>query len=379
MPTACRSIHLRHFFGTCSRRVLLLAFLLLPVVAAVSAEGASEDRWFKGTTHSHSFWSDGDQFPDMVVDWFKSRDYDFFSLTDHNRIMEGNRWVKLVRQRRPISEEVLQKYIDRFGADWVEVRGEGSEREVRLKTFQEIEKRFAEPGRFLLIQGEEITDRSKAPSSRCVHINALNLVKLIRPQSGDSAIETMRRDIAAADEQARQMRRPILTHVNHPNFGGYSITARDLAEVPEVRFLEICNNHNGVCHYGDKNHPSVERLWDLANTLRLIEKKVPPIYGVASDDSHNYHTKSPSRAIPGRGWIVVRARRLETRALLRAMAEGDFYSSTGVELAELDYNPRRRTLHVEVVPKPDTHYTIEFIGTPADLTLPDDKALDKTA
>jgi hypothetical protein len=282
------------------------------------------------------------------------------------------------KRRRPITEEVLQKYLDRFGEPWVEIRGEGPKREVRLKTFKEIKSRMDEPGKFLLIQAEEITDRTSGEPARGVHVNALNLSKRIRPQGGATVVEVMRRDIRAAQRQARRLGRPILTHVNHPNYARYSITARDLAEVLEVRFLEICNNHNGVNHYGDKNHPSVERLWDIANTLRLLEKRAPAIYGVATDDSHQYHTTNPKAAIPGRGWIVVRATALSAKALLGAMSRGDFYASTGVELAELDYDADRGALQVEVAAKPDTRYTIEFIGTAADVELPeDDAALNK--
>ncbi|HBO43819.1 MAG TPA: hypothetical protein DD670_07795, partial [Planctomycetaceae bacterium] len=96
-------------------------------------------------------------------------------------------------------------------------------------------------------------------------------------------------------------------------------------------------------------------------------------------DSHNYHTKSPRSAAPGRGWVVVRAPKLETAALFESMSRGDFYSSTGVELARLNYDPKQRTLHVAVVPKPGAKYTIDFIGTPADLKLPKDAALNETA
>jgi len=370
-------IRFRPLRGTCSRRMFLAALLLLPAAGALGSGSSPQAQWFKGTTHSHSLWSDGDQFPDMVVDWFKSHGYDFFCLTDHNVLMQGDRWVNLTRHRRPIPKKALERYLDRFGDDWVEVRGEGANREVRLKTFKEIKSRMDEPGKFLLIQGEEITDRTNVAPVRGVHINALNLDRFIKPRSGATVEETVRRDVLAADRQARQLNRPIVTHVNHPNWGGYSVSARDLANVSELRFVEICNNHNGVCHYGDKKHPGVERLWDIANTLRLLEKKVPPVYGVASDDSHNYHKMDPTRACPGRGWIVVRATELSANAIMKAMSRGDFYASTGIELAALDYDAAGGTLHVEVAPKPGVHYTIEFIGTPADLKLPDDNAIAK--
>ncbi len=38
---------------------------------------------------------------------------------------------------------------------------------------------------------------------------------------------------------------------------------------------------------------------------------------------------------PGQGWVMVRAPRLETRALLDALERGEFYASTGVELPSI--------------------------------------------
>lgn len=360
------------------RWVFLGVVLLLAGPAALlqGGENAQEAQWFKGATHSHSLWSDGDEFPDMVVDWFKSRGYQFFCLTDHNVLMEGDRWVRLARQRRPIPESVFEAYRARFGDDWVEMRGEGAKREVRLKTFEEIRSRMDEPGKFLLIQGEEISDRTSGRPPRHVHLNGLNLAKLIRPHGGATAVQCIRDNVLAVGQQAKEVGRPMVVHVNHPNWGGYSVSARDLAEVPEARFVEMCNCYSSVCHWGDKDHPGVERLWDIANTLRLIEKKAPPLYGVASDDAHNYHDAPASRPLPGRGWIGVRAARLEADALMEAMIRGDFYASTGVELAAVEYDPAKRTLHVEVAPKPNANYTIEFVGTPADVQWTDDKALD---
>ncbi|HBO44971.1 MAG TPA: hypothetical protein DD670_13785, partial [Planctomycetaceae bacterium] len=273
MQVFCRSNGLWSPIFLLGRRAVLMALLLLPFTSLAAAQ---EGRWFKGTTHSHSFWSDGDEFPDMVVDWFKSRGYDFFCLTDHNSINQGERWVELARKQRPIPKKVFDEYVARFGADGVETRGEGDKLEVRLKTFEELFDGFNEPGKFLLIRGNEISTGSSGKPSRCVHLNALNLQEFFKAKNAPTVPETMRLNVVAAEQQAKQIGQPILTHINHPNFAGFSITARDLAEVPEVRFVEICNNHDGVKHYGDDKHPSVERVWDIANALRLIEKKIAP-------------------------------------------------------------------------------------------------------
>ncbi len=109
--------------------------------------------------------------------------------------------------------------------------------------------------------------------------------------------------------------REVLVHVNHPNFH-YAITAADLAEVLEERYVEVYNGHPDVGHLGDSTHPSVERIWDVANTLRVARWKAPPLMGVATDDSHAYH--GPEGSTPGRGWIMVQAHHLTPESLVRA-------------------------------------------------------------
>ena len=161
--------------------------------------------------------------------------------------------------------------------------------------------------------------------------------------------------------QAKTLGRKILLHLNHPNFG-YAVTAEDIAAVIQERFFEVYNGHPVVGHRGDRDHPSVERLWDIANTIRLGELNAAPLYGVATDDSHNYHGK-PNGANVGRGWVMVRARFLTPEHLLRAMEAGDFYASSGVSFKSLNFDQSKNTFSVAVDAREGEDYTIEFIGT----------------
>ena len=56
---------------------------------------------------------------------------------------------------------------------------------------------------------------------------------------------------------------------------------------------------------------------------------------------------NPAVAGPGRGWVMVRAPRLESRALLNAMERGDFYASNGVALR--NYEATRERINVDVL------------------------------
>lgn len=335
-------------------------FVLLSL-AAPAAEPAKS--WYKGETHAHSFWSDGDQFPEMVLDWYKAQGFQFVALSDHNVYLEGERWRDVNDPKRLIPAAVLQKYRERFGADWVETRGEGETLQVRLKTLEEIRPQLEEPGKFLLIPNEEISDGAQGSA---IHINAIGLGEVIPPQHGSTVAETIQNNFQAIDVQAQRRGRLILGQVNHPNWVHFDIRAEDILAVPAVRLFEVCNNHAGVNYFGDDLFPSADRLWDVLNAVRIVEQKRPPLFGVASDDAHNYHSFQPGMSNPGRGWVVVRAAELTPEAITQAMAQGDFYSSTGVVLRDVQFDAASGTLSIAIDGKPGAKYTTRFLGTRKD-------------
>ncbi len=318
-------------------------------------------RWWKGNLHTHSLWSDGDDFPEMIADWYKRHDYHFLGLSDHNVLAEGERWIELAEKTtRPLA---LKKYRIRFGDHWVEQRIDKGTSRVRLKPLAEFRSLLEEPGRFLLVPSEEITHRyAKLP----VHLNAINLRDVIKPIDGGSVAETIQVNHRSVAEQRKKATRPMLVSLNHPNFG-WGVRAEDMAPVDELRFFEVYNGHPGVRNYGDETHASSEQIWDIVLALRLGKHKLRVVSGLATDDAHGYHSFGIGKVNPGRGWIMVRAPYLSGEAIVRAMEAGDFYSSTGVVLADV-----RRTgdqFVIAIRPEPGVSYRTQFIATMRDTPL----------
>ena len=338
--------------------VCLLAFL--GSTYAFSQDPISgEPRWWKGNLHTHSLWSDGDQFPEMIADWYAEHDYNFLGISDHNILSEGAKWMSVKKAVERSDGGLLDRYRQRFGEAWVETRGEpdSDKYEVRLKPLDEFRGLVEQRGKFLLIPAEEISDKH---DGKPIHINATNIVETIEPQHGDSVAETIRNNLRAIVEHERAHGRQVLPHLNHPNFG-YAVTAADIASVESERFFEVYNGHPNVNQLGDDEHPSIEVMWDQINALRQNELKILPVFGIATDDSHNYHGKKGSR--PGRGWVMVRSRYLTPEHLIKAMKRGDFYASSGVTLQDVRFDQKSRTLSVEIAPVEDVTYTTQFIGT----------------
>ena len=51
---------------------MVKAILLVGAALGIFTCSGNELQWYKGNIHTHTFWSDGDDFPEMVVDWYKN-------------------------------------------------------------------------------------------------------------------------------------------------------------------------------------------------------------------------------------------------------------------------------------------------------------------
>ena len=317
-------------------------------------------RWWKGNIHTHSLWSDGNDFPDMIAEWYRQHDYNFLALSDHNILSQGQRWMRHSEIIQRGGPDVVNKYVDRFGLNWVEtreLRDDDNDYEIRLKPFSEYRALVEQRGQFLMMPGEEISDSvAGAP----VHLNATNIVELVQPLGGETVAAAIEANLRAVADQARRTGREMIVHLNHPNFG-YAVSAADIAHAVSEKFFEVYNGHPGVNQLGDENHPSVERIWDIANTIRLAQMNAAPLFGVATDDSHEYHGGDVS---PGRGWIMVRACHLTPESLIRAMKRGDFYASSGVRLSDVTFDADSREICLVIDAEDGVTYTTQFVGTP---------------
>ena len=324
--------------------------------AAASAqrqEILQTDRWYKGNLHTHTLWSDGDDFPDMVVNFYRTNGYHFLGISDHNIFLSGEKWVSVTNTA---VKRALPRYQASLGHD-PEIREGKTSKEIRLRTFEELRGMFEQPGKFLMLPSEEITDRHLVFP---VHINASNLRRFIKPQGGTNVLDVMQRNVSAVLKQRHETGQPMFPHLNHPNFG-WGVTAEDLMQVKGEKFFEVYNGHAQVRNDGDDLHASTDRMWDIILTRRIAEMDGEPLYGLGVDDGHHYHSFGTNLSNPGRGWIVVRAKILTPENIIHAMEAGDFYASSGVELRKL----RRTSKEVsfEIKAKRRVKYETLFIGT----------------
>lgn len=343
--------------GLATIMLLRESSLQQPAEAAVVYElkQAPTQKWYRGNLHTHSLWSDGDDYPEMIADWYQKADYDFLCYTDHNNIQGSEKWIDVEKSKG--KRVAYDKLKQRFPEGWVVEREREGRLEVKLKTFEELFNELTIPGEFLLIRGEEISDRfEKYP----IHMNASNIQEAIPPLGGNSVYDTMQNNVNAVIAQRERTGQPIMIHLNHPNFG-YAVRAEDLMKVQGENFFEVYNGHPGVNDSGNEQRASTERIWDIILTQRIDQLDLPIMYGLATDDGHNYH-KIPSRGSePGRGWVMVLADKLEPATLIAALEAGQFYSSSGVSLKSV--SATEKAYEIEVEAEQGVSYEIQFIGT----------------
>ena len=289
--------------------------VLLVLLLAAFSTAQSQGKWFRGNTHTHTLNSDGDSPPDSVARWYRDHGYQFLFITDHEK------------QTDPAPLNAL----------------------------------FGTPGKFLLIAGQEVTQRvadsTHYRGTRQAHVNSLGARAVVMPQGERGLARGITMQQGYADNVARIRAAGGIPQINHPNFV-WSVRLQDLTELPDSVLLEISNMHTGVNNAGDDLSPPVEALWDSLLT------RGKTVFGVADDDAHSFkpqNSDSYELTRPGRGWIVVRADTLTSDAILGGIRRGDFYASTGVFFDSLSMEGSG--IRLTIRPREQTRYLTEFIGT----------------
>ena len=300
-------------------RFFLIAILFLAscTTRQKADEEASNLTWYKGNTHTHTvLCGHADSHPDTVALWYLEREYNFLILSEHNTFIDPDS-VNLPKNRR---ED------------------------------------------FILIPGEELTDNED------IHTTAMNIPRLIpinypidpptvSPEpDGNPKVFYMQKHV---DSTRAIGGIPIL---NHPNFVS-GASAASILQVDQLHMIELYNGHPSVYNWGNERHASMEQKWD---SLLTAGKKV---YGVSSDDAHDFKVWDASESNPGRGWVMVQSEKLTPDAITDAMAAGNFYASSGVILSEV--NASKESYEVEV-DTTATHRESEspyIIGYKSDETL----------
>jgi len=355
---------------------------------ATAPRPARGGSWYKGMLHSHTSLSDGLALPEQAVAAYRDAGYNFFAITDHMRsLSEGETWKYVKKEIGPWPYAVTQEMFDNARRRFPDtlrykVLPDGTPL-VRLTPFEDLRRAFDEPGRFMLLDGMEVTRGLDAPLAKGqVHLNYVNLSGILpscreRPLSEKFTEEGW--DFARIIRETREEvgrfsaalgNPPHLFMLNHPHWTVLPVQPEHLIAEDTIRFFEIVN-----C--GERSEAPApiacggwenDRFWDIVNAFRRRQGK-PLLFGVGSDDTHNY----PDAGLPkkelapefGHAGVVVRAEELTPAAIFGAMDRGDFYATDGfVSIDDIAFE--RGTLRVRAMADADETLTIRFVVSKKD-------------
>lgn len=232
--------------------ILLIIFFCIPV------ELSSQNKWYKGNLHCHTRESDGLLLPDTLLKRYKSKGYDFVSITDH---------------------------------------------------YSMTDKKKNSTSDFIILNGQEVTFQN--------HLSAIGINHtIVPPQLNNTSVQSMLDSINAQNS---------LPIINHPLYFD-SVNARGSRKFTLKRIFNLKNiNHMEIFNGTGRGNRQDEtfQLWDEVLTAGI------KLFGTASDDAHH------SDEI-GTAWIMISAPTLSESNIITALRKGEFYSSTGIYIKEIN-------------------------------------------
>lgn len=361
---------------------------------SLPGRGPKVANWWKGMLHSHTCWSDGSAFPEQAVEWYRSRGYNFYSMSDHNVFAaDVDHWLTVsakdgkyhtlnpmrINYRSRFPDQTM---VESYRRDWKaqeRLSRDGNWSEIRLKTFAECARMFNEKGKFLLVPAVEASHGvaySNGPSHQ-VHCNYMGVPDLLdqhrRQNWGWTGhdvplaqfIEKLRAD---AEAKAKEHGVEHIFMLCHPIWPWYDIPPEALVDAPRVRFFEVCNNGgNAPARELPQDGFDTDRFWDVVNAFRA-RRGQPLLYGTGVDDTHAYGCGEKGSCGAGDAWIRVNSPELTMDSLFAAMNAGDFVACCGLEPESVSFDRASGRLDVSVAANPGVPYTVRFIVTKKDFS-----------
>lgn len=233
--------------------------------------------FFRGNLHSHSSRSDGGRTPEQVIGDFRDRGYDFMSLTDHF-----------------LPNAMFRKDEEGF---------------ITI-----TDTRHLDSDDFVTILGAELHGPAME-NGELWHMVAVGLPIDFAPLGeNETGPEVFRR---AKDAGA-------WLSLAHPHWN--TVSENDaLAVIDLIDSVEVYNHASEV---------SVRRGWGMHHADVLLNKGYM-VQQNAADDNH-FNKPAMLAFVDGfGGWVQVKSESLDAGSLVAALKRGDYYSSTGPEIIDV--------------------------------------------
>jgi predicted metal-dependent phosphoesterase TrpH len=270
-------------------------------ISAFSAEG----NWYKGNLHTHTNIIDGFASSEQVAGIYRDAGYDFLAITDHNLF-------------RTYPELTDNKFLILYGAELTP----GFNFDLQDKSFKEaiasLKDGFLTTGSIPLDKMQKLNVIELAEGLlkdyKIPHVVAIS--RSVDHSSWEidaSGFRNIQSMIDYANEH------DCLAIVAHPAWS--KLDTEDLLTLKNFTAIEVYN------HTCEKQFP-----WGYASVYwDCMLNHGMKAYANACDDMHNAEFACG-------GYIMLKADKLSYEAVIQAIEEGNYYSSTGPEIYEFNIN-----------------------------------------
>ncbi len=256
--------------------------------------------FYKANLHCHTTISDGNRTPEEIKDIYKQKGYSVVAFTDHNAFIPHNDLT---------DDDFLA--LNGMEVDVVATYGAHEEYEVKRCDFSLIaleDDTIFQPLWHRRLYQEHIREEIKALIQ--TDENETNYRRSYTVECISYLMQTARK-------------KGFYVILNHPTLSreGYMNYTR----YDGMNAIEMFNGSSIQMGHDDFN----PRVYDdILNTGKRI-------YGVGADENHNAMPEDSRYSDSGLAWTMIKADKLDYRAITTAMEKGQFYSTEGPEIYEM--------------------------------------------
>lgn len=261
--------------------------------------------FYKANLHCHSDYSDGQLTPEELKRLYKGAGYSVLAITDHEGIFDhsylnDDSFLTIPGYERELNDET--HYDERYGWDSV--------RTTHLCIYPKDPKQLK-----CVAADPEFVH----PKFRWMHTPELKekMEYIGEPFYFTPSVKDVNHIIAEANKNG------FLVTFNHPEWSQQPYEV--FSQYKGMFAMEV---HNTGCTLSGFND-STSVFYDMM--LRNGNK----LFCIAADDNHNDHPIDSPYSDSLGGWVMIKADELTHAAVINALEQGNFYSSTGPEIHEL--------------------------------------------
>lgn len=258
-----------------------------------------DGNWYKGNIHCHTINSDGKLSPAQVAQAYREHGYSFLAISDHDIYSD-------YRQELDREDFIILPAME---ASAVLYKEEGKPERICVHHMQAL-------------LGTKLM-QEQAKKGLLTHLEKYPPRIFYESWDGAQVAQEMQDDLKAYG---------FVTTYNHPVWS--RVREKEFINLEGISALEIYNY--GTVEESGTGFDSIH--WDVM--LRNGKK----VWAFASDDNHNDGILEDSFG----GYIVVKAEKLEHEAIIKAIMDGNYYSSSGPEI--YDWGIKDGMAYVECSP-----------------------------